>query len=209
MLGAAQNSFLVVLGNIVYWSIFIYVWLIIIRVLLTWVNPNPYSPFMLFLSRLVDPVLNRGRRMVPLTLGGLDLSPIMVIILVQLIGTVLGQWLISLGYGASKSILAPLMVLGILSFINTIAWVLIIMLLARVVMSLVSPSPHNMLVLIVYGVTEPLVAPLRGLFPFGGPGGLDIKALIVLVALVLIQQLLIGGLYGLVGGWMGLLANVR
>jgi YggT family protein len=69
-------------------------------------------------------------------------------------------------------------------------------------MSLVNPAPYNPLVLIVYGLTEPLLAPLRGFFP-RGPGGLDFRALIFLVIALLAQQVLLKSLYVLVATWIG------
>lgn len=56
----------------------IYVWVIIIRALISWVNPDPYNPVVRFLYRITEPVLYRIRRFIPV-LGGLDLSPIVAI----------------------------------------------------------------------------------------------------------------------------------
>ena len=58
----------------------LYVIVIIIRAILSWFNPNPYSPGMMFLTKITDPVLERIRRFLPLGSGvGLDLSPIIAI----------------------------------------------------------------------------------------------------------------------------------
>jgi len=58
----------------------LYVIVIIIRAILSWFNPNPYSPGMMFLTKITDPVLERIRRLLPLGGGvGLDLSPIIAI----------------------------------------------------------------------------------------------------------------------------------
>jgi YggT family protein len=76
-----------VLGNFVFaiaklldLAISLYVIIIIIRAILSWFNPNPYGPGMMFLTRITDPVLERIRRLLPLGSGvGLDLSPIIAI----------------------------------------------------------------------------------------------------------------------------------
>ena len=61
-------------------AISLYVIVIIIRAILSWFNPNPYSPGMAFLMKITDPLLDRIRRMLPLGGGvGLDLSPIIAI----------------------------------------------------------------------------------------------------------------------------------
>jgi YggT family protein len=57
-----------------------YMWIIIARALLSWVNPDPYNPIVRFLYNITEPVLGWVRRRVPLIFGGLDLSPILVLL---------------------------------------------------------------------------------------------------------------------------------
>jgi YggT family protein len=59
----------------------IYMWIIIARALISWVNPDPYNPIVSFLYRATEPVLYRIRRVMP-DLGGLDLSPLIVILII-------------------------------------------------------------------------------------------------------------------------------
>ena len=56
----------------------IYMWIIIARALISWVNPDPYSPVVRFLNEVTEPVLGRIRRILPY-MGGMDISPIIVI----------------------------------------------------------------------------------------------------------------------------------
>ena len=57
-----------------------YMWVVIISALLSWVNPDPYNPIVRILRNLTQPVFARVRRWLPFTLmGGLDLSPLVVI----------------------------------------------------------------------------------------------------------------------------------
>ena len=60
-------------------GISLYIIIIIVRTVLSWFNPNPYSPGMTFLIRSTEPVLYRIRRFLPLRGVGLDLSPIIAI----------------------------------------------------------------------------------------------------------------------------------
>jgi YggT family protein len=53
---------------------------VIIRSLLSWVNPDPYNPIVRLLHKLTDPVLRPLRRIIPLGAVGLDLSPMLVIV---------------------------------------------------------------------------------------------------------------------------------
>ncbi len=62
--------------------LFLYMWLIIIRALISWVNPDPWNPIVQFLAKATDPVLIVIRRRVGI-LGGIDVSPILAILLIM------------------------------------------------------------------------------------------------------------------------------
>lgn len=68
------------LATIVDLALNIYMWMVIARALLSWVNPDPYNPIVRFLYSLTEPVLGPIRRRLPLIFGGLDLSPILVLV---------------------------------------------------------------------------------------------------------------------------------
>jgi YggT family protein len=58
----------------------IYMWVIIIRALLSWVNPDPYNPIVQMLTRVTEPVLRPIRKLVPAHRIGVDLSPLIAIL---------------------------------------------------------------------------------------------------------------------------------
>ncbi|MBV51881.1 MAG: YggT family protein [Nitrospinaceae bacterium] len=58
----------------------LYMWIIIIRALLSWVNPDPYNPIVQFLNSITEPVLYRVRQLIPMSGVGIDFSPIIVIL---------------------------------------------------------------------------------------------------------------------------------
>ena len=60
----------------------IYMWLIIIRALLSWVSPDPYNPIVIFLYRATEPALYYVRRWIPLRGLGIDISPVIVILVI-------------------------------------------------------------------------------------------------------------------------------
>jgi YggT family protein len=68
------------LASILDLALNIYMWLIIARALLTWVNPDPFNPIVQFLYKVTEPVLGWVRSRVPLIFGGLDLSPLLVLL---------------------------------------------------------------------------------------------------------------------------------
>jgi YggT family protein len=60
----------------------IYMWLIIGRAILSWVNPDPYNPIVRFLYNVTEPVLGFFRRKFPLVYSGLDLAPLVVLLII-------------------------------------------------------------------------------------------------------------------------------
>jgi YggT family protein len=148
---------------------------------------------MRFLARASDPALTRARRLCPLTLGGLDFSPVLAIIVISFTGAVLGQWLWGLGLGAPASSFFILEAGEILGLLQSLVWLVIILMFIRLLMSLVRPSPYNIIVQVVFSLTEPLLAPLRRAFP-PGPGGLDFRPLVFLLILLLLQFVVLGSL---------------
>ena len=60
----------------------LYMWVIIIRALLSWVNPDPYNPIVQFLNSITEPVLYRVRQLIPMSSIGIDFSPIVVILVI-------------------------------------------------------------------------------------------------------------------------------
>ena len=75
MIDALLNSIFTVVLSI----IFLYKWVIIISALLTWVRPDPYNPIVQMLYRLTEPAYALIRRYIPTVIGGMDLSPIILI----------------------------------------------------------------------------------------------------------------------------------
>ena len=74
----ASNLILAIarLLELVLWA---YVWILIVRAVLSWVNPDRYNPIVRFLYRVTEPVLRPIRDRLP-AFGGLDLSPMVVIL---------------------------------------------------------------------------------------------------------------------------------
>lgn len=60
----------------------LYMWLIIARALISWVNPDPYNPVVQFLNKVTEPVLYPVRRLMGAYNTGIDLSPLIVIFII-------------------------------------------------------------------------------------------------------------------------------
>jgi YggT family protein len=73
------GNFLLALANLIYIVSNAYIWIVIARSVISWVNADPYNPVVRFLVQVTDPVLRKIRRYVP-PMGGLDLSPMILIV---------------------------------------------------------------------------------------------------------------------------------
>jgi len=71
---------LVALAQVLNLVLTMYMWLIIARALLSWVNPDPHNPIVRFLYTVTEPVLAWLRQRLPLVYSGMDLSPLLVLL---------------------------------------------------------------------------------------------------------------------------------
>lgn len=61
----------------------VYMWVIIIKALISWVNPDPYNPIVQILTRLTEPVLRPIRKLAPPHKVGIDFSPLIAILAIM------------------------------------------------------------------------------------------------------------------------------
>lgn len=76
----------------------IYMWIIIGSAILSWVNPDPFNPIVRFLRGATEPVLSEVRKRLPISFGGIDFSPIIVILAIIF----LQQFVVNTLYMAGK-----------------------------------------------------------------------------------------------------------
>lgn len=67
------------LADLLNWALWAYMWILVARAVISWVSPDPYNPIVQFLVRSTEPVLRPVRRLLPLP-GGIDFSPLVVIL---------------------------------------------------------------------------------------------------------------------------------
>jgi YggT family protein len=85
----------VALIEFVRWLLQLYSYVIIAAALISWVSPDPRNPIVLFLRQVTEPVLAPVRRLLPpWKTGGLDLSPLIVLIAIQFVDWVILRQLI-------------------------------------------------------------------------------------------------------------------
>lgn len=81
---AISGLFVLSIAQLLQLAVWIYIILILIQVILSWVNPHAYSPVTVLMYQLTDPIMRPVRRMIP-PAGGFDWSPLVVIIALNLI----------------------------------------------------------------------------------------------------------------------------
>ena len=74
------SNFLVAIAKILNIALSLYMWIVIGRAIISWVSPDPYNPIVRFLTAITEPVLYPIRRKIPINLGGIDFSPVLVIL---------------------------------------------------------------------------------------------------------------------------------
>ncbi len=75
----------------------IYMWVIIIRALISWVNPDPYNTIVQVLTRVTEPALRPIRKLVPPYKVGIDFSPLIAVLIIMFLQYALVDTLIRIG----------------------------------------------------------------------------------------------------------------
>ncbi|MCU0538384.1 MAG: YggT family protein [Desulfobacterales bacterium] len=94
-----MGNLLVALAKVLSLVLNIYMWVIIARAVLSWVSPDPYNPIVRFIHGLTEPVLSQVRRRLPLIFGGIDLTPMAVLLVIIFLETFVVSTLIEIAAG--------------------------------------------------------------------------------------------------------------
>jgi YggT family protein len=88
-----HSSFAADVRNIIVGILNVYFWIIFARVLISWFSPDPYNPIVQFLRAVTDPAIEGLRRFVPRFLWstGLDFTPLILILLLQIVISLLNN----------------------------------------------------------------------------------------------------------------------
>lgn len=84
------SNFLLATARVLDLVLYLYMWIVIARAVVSWVNADPYNSIVRFLYNATEPVLYRVRRFLPI-FGGLDLSPLVVLIAIFFLQSFLVQ----------------------------------------------------------------------------------------------------------------------
>ena len=77
-----MSNLLVAVAKVLDIALTIFMWIVIARAILSWVSPDPYNPIVRFIHNITEPVLYQIRRRIPISFGGIDFSPIIVLLVI-------------------------------------------------------------------------------------------------------------------------------
>jgi YggT family protein len=92
------GNFLIALATVLNIVLTLYMWVVIARAVLSWVNPDPYNPIVRTIAGITDPVLDWIRRRLPVSFGGIDFSPIIVFLAIIFLKNFLVATLATMGH---------------------------------------------------------------------------------------------------------------
>ncbi len=95
------NNFMMAIAQLVDFLLTAYMWIIIGRAVISWVNADPYNPIVRFLFDVTEPLLSRIRRVIPMSMGGIDFSPMILIMAIMFLQSFLVPTLKQLAMGTN------------------------------------------------------------------------------------------------------------
>ena len=90
-------NFLLATARVLDLVLYLYMWIVIARALISWINPDPYNPIVRFLYNATEPLLYQIRRRVP-SFGAIDFSPLIVLVGIYFLQSFLVQSLRDLAF---------------------------------------------------------------------------------------------------------------
>ena len=76
------TNFLNAVATLIDFVLGAYMWIVIGRAVISWVNADPYNPIVQFLYNVTEPLMEKIRRTLPIAAGGIDFSPMILIMVI-------------------------------------------------------------------------------------------------------------------------------
>ena len=99
MLSIGMGNFIIALAKVIDIVLTVYMWIIVARALISWVNPDPYNKIVIFLYRVTEPVLRPIRRIIPRHNLPIDFAPLVVLLVIIFLQYFLVQTMIQAARG--------------------------------------------------------------------------------------------------------------
>lgn len=186
-MGAASEVFIYLVRT----ALGVYIGAMLLRFLLQLVRADFYNPISQFLVKITNPLVLPLRRILP-GFGGIDLSSLLLCILLEMLAIAI---LLGL-YGAGYPNPVVLLVWGAVGLLGLLVNIYYIGILAMIILSWIMPGGGHPAVMLLYQLTEPVMAPFRKLLP--SMGGMDFSPILVFIVLNVVK-IIVGHLAAGVG----------
>ncbi len=93
------NNFIIAIARVIDIILTVYMWIIIARALISWVNPDPYNKIVIFLYRVTEPVLRPIRRIIPRHNLPIDFAPLVVLLIIIFLQSFLVKTMLQMATG--------------------------------------------------------------------------------------------------------------
>ena len=153
---------------------------ILLRFLLQLVRVDFYNPVSQFLAKITNPLVLPVRRVIP-AYRGLDLSTLLLALLLQMAAIVA---LLALN-GLGPPGVLTLLVWSVLGIVGLLVNIYFFALLAMIILSWIAPGGRHPALLLLFQLTEPVMAPFRRMLP--SMGGIDFSPILVFILINVIQ----------------------
>jgi YggT family protein len=173
----------------------LYAFVVMLRFLLQLVRADFYNPISQFVVKATNPPLRPLRRLIP-GIGGIDVAALLLALFLQML------MIFALTGLFGAPLLNPLLLIAsaAISLLGILLQFYFFAILAMIIISWVAPGSHHPALLLLYQLTEPVMAPFRRLLP--PMGGLDLSPIIVFIV-INVLEIAVAGLargIGLRGG---------
>ena len=166
-------------------SIFdLYIFILLLRVVLQWVNTDAHNPLFVLVAKLTNPPLKPIYRIIP-SLHGIDLAAIALLLGLEAIKIAFLVWL----QVNTTPHLGGLFIIAFAELLNQLINIFFYAILALAILSWISPLAHGPLIEILVRLSEPLLRPVRAILP--SFSGFDFSPLILIIGLKILTILLV------------------
>lgn len=169
-----------ILGYLVQTVTSLFMLAVLLRFLLQLTRADFYNPISQFLIKATNPVVVPLRRVIP-SVAGLDMSTVLLAVALQIVAIVVMLLL----NGFTPPNMLVLLMWSFLGVAGLIVNIFFFALLGMIILSWIAPGSPSPAVMLLYQLTEPVMAPFRKLLP--PIGGLDLSPILVFILINVIQ----------------------
>ena len=157
--------------------------IVVIRVIISWVpGLNPYHPLVRVVRAIADPILAPFRGLLPTFGGMLDISPLLAIIVLEVLANVCFS--LSYNVGLTGASLGYILVSGLEQLVLTLIVIVAVLVLLRFLLSLFHADPWHPLTRGIRAMAQPFVRPFDGIVAHRS--GIDVEALIAFITYLVV-----------------------